>query len=325
MTKMNMVEAIRSTLRAEMLADERVLLLGEDIGKSGGVFRATDALQPEFGPDRVVDTPVSEAGIVGAGIGLATSGLVPVVELQFLGFAHQAYHQISFQLARFRYRTLGRFPLQMTIRAPYGGGVHAPELHSDAFEGMLAGAPGLKIVAPATAGDAAGLLRTAMRDPDPVMYLEPLKGYRLVRDDVPDGDHTVPIGPSRIAREGADVTVIAWSYQVHNALEAAETAAGEGIDVEVVDLRTLVPLDEDTICASVAKTGRGIVVEEGPLTGGYGGEIVATIQHGAFLSLEAPLERVAGWDVPYPMPLLENSYVPGPDRILTAIRRTAAF
>lgn len=323
--KMSIIEAIRSTLRAEMAADERVLLLGEDIGKSGGVFRATDELQNEFGIDRVVDTPVAEAAIVGAGIGLATSGLVPVIELQFLGFAHQAFHQIGFQLARFRYRTLSRFPLQLTIRAPYGGGVHAPELHSDAFEGMLANSPGLKIVAPATAGDAAGLLRSAIRDPDPVFYLEPLKGYRLVRDEVPEGDHTVPIGPSRIARQGTDITVVAWSYQVHNCLEAADLAARDGIDVEVIDLRTLVPLDEDTMCESVAKTGRAVVVEEGALTGGFGAEIVATIQAGAFLSLQAPIERVAGWDVPYPMPLLENDYVPSPERILSAIRHTTGF
>jgi pyruvate dehydrogenase E1 component beta subunit len=315
MTTMSIIEAIRTTLTEELEHDERVMLLGEDIGVSGGVFRATDALSERFGPDRVVDTS----------IGLATSGLVPVVELQFLGFAHQAFHQIGFQLARFRYRTLGRFPLQLTIRAPYGGSVHAPELHSDAFEGVLAHHPGLKIVAPSTAADAAGLLRAAIRDPDPVLYLEPLKGYRLVRDDVPDGAHTVPIGSARIARPGADVTVIAWSYQVVNALEAAEEAAEDGIDVEVIDLRTLVPIDEDTICDSVARTGRGVVVEEGPLTGGFGGEIVATVQERAFLSLEAPLERVAGWDVPYPMPLLENDYVPGPARILAAIRRTVAF
>lgn len=325
MAVQSMIEAIRTTLHEEMERDDRVIVLGEDVGKQGGVFRATEGLQAAFGTDRVVDTPVSEAAIIGSSIGLATAGLVPVPELQFLGFAHQAWHQIGFQLARFRYRTLGRFPLQVTIRAPYGGGVHAPELHSDAFEGMLANAPGLKIVAPASAADAKGLLLSAIRDPDPVLYLEPLKGYRLVRDEVPSGDHLVDIGTARTARVGEDVTVITWSYQVVNALEAAEEAAASGISVEVLDLRSLVPLDENAIAESVARTGRAVVVEEGPLTGGFGAEVVATIQELVFLDLEAPIARVAGWDVPYPMPLLENDYIPGPRRILQAIARTATF
>lgn len=326
MAVMSMIEAIRHTLDQEMARDERVMVLGEDVGTQGGVFRATEGLQARHGMDRVVDTPVSEAAIVGASIGLATAGFVPVPELQFLGFAHQAFHQIGFQLARFRYRTLGRFPLQVTIRAPYGGGVHAPELHSDAFEAMLANAPGLKIVAPSTAADAKGLLAAAIRDPDPVVYLEGLKGYRLVRDEVPEGDdHVVPIGQARVAREGSDVTVVAWSYQVVNALEAAEEAADEGISVEVVDVRSLVPLDEATIAASVARTGRAIVVEEAPRTAGFGAELVATIQEHCFLDLEAPLVRLSGWDTPYPMPLLENDYVPGPSRILDAVRRTVAY
>jgi pyruvate dehydrogenase E1 component beta subunit len=325
MAVMSMIDAIRSTLREEMERDERVMVLGEDVGKQGGVFRATEGLQERFGAERVVDTPVSEAAIIGASIGLATAGMVPVAELQFLGFAHQAFHQIGFQLGRFRYRTLGAFPLQVTIRAPYGGGVHAPELHSDAFEAMLANAPGIKIVAPATAADAKGLLTSALRDPDPVIYLEGLKGYRLVRDEVPAGEHTVPIGEARIARAGEDVTILAWSYQVVNALEAAEQASDEGISVEVVDIRSLVPLDEETIATSVSKTGRGIVVEEAPRTAGFGAELIATVQELCFLDLEAPLVRLSGWDTPYPMPLIENDYIPGPRRILDAIRRTAAF
>ena len=325
MAVMSMIDSIRSALREEMERDDRVMILGEDVGKQGGVFRATDGLQTQFGIERVVDTPVSEAAIIGASIGLATAGMVPVAELQFLGFAHQAFHQIGFQLGRFRYRTLGRFPLQVTIRAPYGGGVHAPELHSDAFEAMLANAPGIKIVAPSTAADAKGLLTSALRDPDPVIYLEGLKGYRLVRDEVPEGEHTVPIGEARIAREGDDVTILAWSYQVVNALEAAERAAEEGISVEVVDIRSLVPLDEVTIATSVSKTGRCIVVEEAPRTAGFGAELVATVQELCFLDLEAPLVRLSGWDTPYPMPLIENDYIPGPARILTAIRRTSAF
>lgn len=325
MATMSMIESIRTTLHDEMAQDDRVLVLGEDVGKQGGVFRATEGLQAEFGVERVVDTPVAEAAIIGASIGLATAGMVPVAELQFLGFAHQAFHQIGFQLGRFRYRTLGRFPLQVTIRAPYGGGVHAPELHSDAFEAMLANAPGLKIVAPSTAADAKGLLTAAIRDPDPVIYLEGLKGYRLVRDDVPDGDHVVPIGKARLAREGTDVSVLAWSYQVVNALEAAERVAEEGISVEVVDVRSLVPLDEDTIASSVSKTGRCITVEEAPRTAGFGAELIATVQELCFLDLEAPLLRLSGFDTPYPMPLIENDYIPGPDRIVDAIRRTVEF
>ncbi len=325
MTTQSMIEAIRATLEDEMARDERVMVLGEDVGTQGGVFRATEGLKQRFGADRVVDTPVAEAGIIGASIGLATAGMVPVAELQFLGFAHQAFHQIGFQLGRFRYRTLGAFPLQVTIRAPYGGAVHAPELHSDAFEAMLANAPGLKIVAPSTAADARGLLTAAIRDPDPVIYLEPLRGYRLVRDDVPDGDHLTPIGAVRIARPGTDVTVLAWSFQVVNALEAAELAAEEGIDVEVVDIRSLVPLDEAGIAASVTRTGRCVVVEEAPRTAGFGAELVATVQELCFLDLEAPIVRLSGWDTPYPMPLLERDYVPDTARILDAVRRTAAY
>lgn len=325
MAVLSMIEAIRATLHAEMALDDRVMVLGEDVGTQGGVFRATEGLKAAFGADRVVDTPVSEAAIIGASIGLATAGMVPVAELQFLGFAHQAFHQIGFQLARFRYRTAGRFPVQVTIRAPYGGGVHAPELHSDAFEAMLAGAPGLKIVAPSTAADAKGLLTAAIRDPDPVVFLEGLKGYRLVRDEVPEGDHEVPLGQARIARAGEDVTVLAWSYQVVNALEAAEDLAEEGISVEVVDIRSLVPLDEDTIASSVSKTGRCIVVEEAPRTAGFGAELVATVQELCFLDLAAPIVRLSGWDTPYPMPLIENDYIPGPRRIADAVRRTAAY
>ena len=209
MTVMTMVEAIRSTLEAEMERDDRVMVLGEDVGLSGGVFRATDGLQLKFGVERVVDMPVSEAAIVGASIGLATAGMIPVPELQFLGFSHQAFHQISHQLARWRYRTAGRFHAPVTIRAPFGGGVRTPELHSDGFEAIFAQGPGLKIVLPSTAADAKGLLASAIRDPDPVLFLEPLKGYRLQRDDVPDGEHLVPFGRARIAREGTDVTVFA--------------------------------------------------------------------------------------------------------------------
>ena len=325
MTVKSIVEAIRDTLDEELANDPRVMVLGEDVGKSGGVFRATDGLQAKYGIDRVVDMPVAEAVIIGASIGLATAGMVPVAEMQFLGFSHQAFHQISHQLARWRYRTNGRFHAPVTIRAPFGGGVRAPELHSDAFENIFTQGPGLKIVAPATAADAAGLLRASIRDEDPVLFLEPLKGYRLVRDDVPDGEHIVPLGKARIARPGADVTVIAWSAMVQTALDAATRAAALGIDVEVLDLRSLVPLDVDAIAESVARTGRAVVVQEAPKTGGFASEVVATIQDEAFLSLEAPVLRVSGWDAPYPMPLIEDQFVPSVERVLFAIQRTVGF
>lgn len=321
----SMVEAIRDTLDEELAHDHRVMVLGEDVGKSGGVFRATDNLQAKYGRDRVVDMPVSEAAIIGASIGLATSGMIPVAEIQFLGFSHQAFHQISHQLARWRYRTNGRFHAQVTIRAPFGGGVRAPELHSDAFENIFTQGAGLKIVAPATAADAAGLLRSSIRDPDPVLFLEPLKGYRLVRDEVPAGEHMVQLGVARVARAGGDVTVIAWSAMVQTALEAAERASASGIEVEVLDLRSLVPLDVDAIAKSVAKTGRAVVVQEAPRTGGFASEVVAVIQDEVFLSLEAPVVRVSGWDTPYPMPLVEDHFVPSVERVLAAIERTAAY
>ncbi|HUH06163.1 MAG TPA: alpha-ketoacid dehydrogenase subunit beta [Egibacteraceae bacterium] len=322
---MSLIEAIRSTLASEMERDERVMILGEDVGKSGGVFRATDGLQERFGADRVVDTPAAEAAIVGASIGLATAGWVPVPELQFLGFAHQAFHQLGHQLARFRYRTNARFTAPVTIRAPYGGGVRAPELHSDAFESLLIHCPGIKVVAPWTAADAKGLLTSAIRDPDPVFFLEPLKGYRLVRDDVPEDEHTVAFGKLRVAREGDDVTVVAWSAMVQPALEAAEAAAADGISVEVVDLRSLVPLDVDGLRERVARTGRAIVVQEAPLTAGFASEVVATIQEEAFEYLEAPVARVSGYDTPYPMPQLEDFYIPDAHRVLRQIKATAEF
>lgn len=325
MARMSMIEAIRSTLASEMERDDRIIVLGEDVGRQGGVFRATEGLQERFGSERVVDTPVSEAAIIGASTGLATSGLVPVPELQFLGFAHQAFHQIGHQLARIRYRTNGRFTAPVTIRAPYGGGVRAPELHSDAFESLLAQCPGLKVVAPSTAADASGLLTAAIRDPDPVFFLEPLKGYRLVRDEVPEDDHVTPLGTARIAREGDDVTVIAWSAMVVTALEAAAGAAERGVSVQVLDLRSLVPLDVRAIGEAVSHTGRAVVVQEAPLTAGFASEVVATVVDEAFDYLEAPVTRVSGYDTPYPMPQMEDYYVPDAHRILRAVVRAVDY
>jgi pyruvate dehydrogenase E1 component beta subunit len=260
--------------------------------------------------------------IAGAAIGLAIAGWVPVAEIQFLGFAHNGFNQVVDQLARVRYRSAGRFTAQVTLRAPYGGLVRAPELHSDGFEAHFAHAPGLKVVAPATPYDTKGLLIASIRDPDPVMFLEPLRGYRQVKGEVPEGDYTVEIGKARIAREGSDVTVVAWSAAVQVALQAAEDAQAQGISVEVIDLRTLVPLDGATLAASVAKTGRAVVVQEAPLTAGFGAEVVATIQEEAFFSLQAPIRRVAAPDVPYPVQMLEERYVPNPERVLEAIVAT---
>jgi pyruvate dehydrogenase E1 component beta subunit len=323
MTEMNMVEAIRATLAAEMERDERILLLGQDIGRNGGMFRATDGLQRRFGEDRVVDMPLAEGVIVGSAVGLACSGLIPVAELQFLGFGSQAFHQIEGQVARMRYRSQGRYPMPMVIRAPFGGNVRTPELHSDAHEAKYANSPGIKVVMPATASDAKGLLTQAIRDPDPVLYCEPLRGYRRVKGEVPDGDHVVPFGKARMAREGDDVTLVAWSAAVQLAEEAAELAASEGIGCAVLDLRTLVPLDVDGLREAVARTGRVVVVHEAPYTASFGAEVVATVQEEAFWSLEAPVGRVGAHDTPYPIASVEDVYLPSPERVLAAIRQVA--
>jgi pyruvate dehydrogenase E1 component beta subunit len=321
MAELNIIEAIRSTLAAEMERDERVMLLGQDIGANGGVFRATEGLLDRYGEERVVDMPLAEAVIVGSAVGLAISGMVPIAELQFLGFGSQAFHQIEGQVARMRFRSGGRFPMPIVIRAPFGGNVRTPELHSDAHEAKYAQVPGLKIAMPATARDAKGLLAEAIRDPDPVLFCEPLRGYRLVRDEVPEEDYTVPFGKARMAREGTDVTIIAWSAAVGVAERAAELAAEDGISCGVLDLRTLVPLDEEAIAEAVATTGRAVVVHEAPLTAGFGAEVVATIQEQAFWSLEAPVGRVTGYDSPYPIGPIEEAYVPSAERVLAKVRR----
>lgn len=321
MPVLTMIEAIRQALETELARDERVVLLGQDIGHLGGVFRATDGLQARFGEDRVVDMPLAEAVIVGASVGLAASGMIPVPEIQFLGFAHQAYHQIADQVARYAFRSQGRFPMPITIRAPFGGGVRTPELHSDALEAQFVHCPGLKVVMPATAYDAKGLLLQAIRDPDPVLFCEPLRGYRLVRDEVPEGDYTVPFGQARIAREGSDVTLVAWSAAVQLCERAARLAQEEGISCRIVDLRTLVPLDIETLKRCAEETGRIVVVHEAPLTSGFGAEVVATIQEEAFFSLEAPILRVTAPDTPYPLAGAEEFYVPTEQRVLHAIRR----
>lgn len=318
MSAKTMIEGIRECLRQEMESDDHVVVLGEDIATLGGVFRATEGLLKQFGPDRVMNMPLAEGVIVGSGIGLALSGLRPVVEVQFLGFGHQAFHQICQQAARIRYRSQGRFGVPLVIRAPFGGGVRTPELHSDAFEALYTHTSGLKVVAPATAYDAKGMLAEAIASDDPVLFLEPLKGYRLTRDEVPDERYRVPLGLARVARAGTDVTLIAWSAAVGLAERAAEQLANQNISAEVIDLRSLVPLDVETIVKSVNKTGRAIVVHEAPLTAGFGAEVVATIQHECFYSLEAPLQRVTAPDTPYPLAGIEDMFVPDIDRVVAA-------
>ncbi|GCE28031.1 2-oxoisovalerate dehydrogenase subunit beta [Dictyobacter alpinus] len=319
MTQRNLIEAVNDALKVAMLEDERVMVMGEDVGRNGGVFRATDGLIERFGEERVVDTPLAEAGIVGTAIGLATYGMRPVAEIQFLGFSVQAFAQLLLQAARIRGRSRGRFTCPLVLRAPFGGGVRAFELHGDALEAHFVHAPGLKVVAPSTPYDAKGMLLAALADPDPVVFLEPLRGYRAKREEVPDGHYTVPLGKAAIVREGTDITIVAWSAMVATALEAAEQLADEGISAEVIDLRTLSPFDAETIIHSVEKTGRAIVVHEAPKTAGVGAEIVATINEKALFWLEAPVVRVTGYDVVTPV-ILEDYYLPSAARIIQATR-----
>jgi pyruvate dehydrogenase E1 component beta subunit len=325
MAVMTMVEAIRSALEAEMERDERVLLLGQDVGVNGGMFRATDGLRGRFGADRVVDMPLAEAVIIGSAVGLACSGLVPVPELQFLGFGSQAFHQLEGQVARMRFRSDGAYEMPMVIRAPFGGNVRAPELHSDSHEAKYASTPGIKIAMPSTARDAKGLLIEAIRDPDPVLFCEPLRGYRAIKDEVPEEDYTVPLGRARVVREGTDLVIVTYSAAVVTAEEAASRAAEEGYSVGVLDLRTLVPLDTDAVREAVAGCGRALVLHEAPLTAGFGAELVATIQEEAFWSLHAPIGRVAAPDAPYPPGTVEDLYVPSVERVVHAVRRLLEF
>jgi pyruvate dehydrogenase E1 component beta subunit len=322
MAQRNVVEAINNALEVEMARDQRVIVLGLDVGKLGGVFRATTGLRDKFGPDRVIDTPAAEASVIGASAGLAISGLVPVPEIQFAGFTYQAFHQLGPQLGRFRQRSFGRFNCQVTIRAPFGGGLASTEFHCDAVEALFAHMPGMKVVMPSNPYDTKGLLLEAIRDPDPVLFCEPSRLYRLERSEVPDEDYTVPFGQSHLVREGDDVTRIAWSSAVEMCSRAADALAADNISASVLDLRTLVPLDVEGIVSAVAKTRRCVVVHEAPLTAGFGAEIVATIVEEAFDRLDAPPARVAAWDVPFPAGALEQWYLPSVGRIVAAARKT---
>src|SRR5688572_20941971 len=327
MAVMTYIESIRDTLSGEMRRDDSIVILGEDVGKKGGVFLATDGLYDEFGGDRVLDTPLSESMIVGVSIGAAVAGLRPVPEIQFADFIFPAMNQILSEAARMRFRSNGAFACPMTVRAPYGGGVHGALYHSQSVEAFFAHIPGLKVVIPSTPYDARGLLRSSIRDDDPVLFFEHKKMYRSVRGDVPDSDYTVPLGSAKVTREGSDVTVIGYGLMAHYALEAADLLDGEGVSVEVVDVRTLRPLDGETILTSVAKTGKVVVVYEDNRFGGFGAEIAAIIAEEAFESLDGPIVRVTGPDVPG-VPynhVLEDWFMPSPDRIADAVRRLAAY
>ncbi|MFW6152808.1 MAG: alpha-ketoacid dehydrogenase subunit beta [Halobacteriota archaeon] len=321
---LTLVQAVRDGLRTEMERDESVVLLGEDIGVNGGVFRATEGLYDEFGEDRVIDTPLAESGIVGTAIGMAAYGLRPIPEIQFMGFIYPAFDQIVSHAARLRTRSRGRYTCPLVVRAPYGGGIRAPEHHSESTEAFFVHNPGLKVVMPSTPYDTKGLLASAIRDPDPVIFLEPKLIYRAFREEVPVDGYTVPLGEATVRREGEDISVYSWGAMVRPTLEAAEELEGE-IDVEVVDLRTVSPLDVDTIVDSFKKTGRAAVVHEAPKTSGLGAEIAATIQEEALLYQEAPVERITGFDTHFPLYQLEDYYLPEPARIKEGIREAVGF
>jgi len=316
---MTMLAAIRETILDEMGRDERVVLLGEDVGSNGGVFRATDGALERFGPNRVFDMPIAESVIVGASVGLSVAGLVPLAEIQFGGFTMQAYHQLVGQLARLRYRSRSRFHCPVTVRAPYGSGVRTPEFHGDSVEAPYAHTPGLTVVVPSNAADAKGLLTSAIRSEDPVLVFEPIPCYRR-SVEVPDDDHVVPLGRANVVREGDDAVVITWGAMVDVALAASDTALeARGAHIGVVDLRTLTPLDTETIVNAAERAGRVVVVHEAPLTAGFGAEVVATLQEEAFYSLEAPIRRVAGYDVGSAPPLVEDWCRPDVTRVVAAL------
>jgi pyruvate dehydrogenase E1 component beta subunit len=309
-----MVQAINQALSQEMALDERVILLGEDIGRDGGVFRVTEGLQERFGAERVIDTPLSESGIVGAAIGMAAYGLRPVAEIQFLGFIYAALDQIYTHAARLRTRSRGRFTCPLVIRTPYGGGIKAPELHEESSEALLCHLPGIKVVVPSGPYSAKGLLLAAIRDPDPVIFLEPTRLYRMIREEVPENDYTIPLGRARIARQGQDVTIVAWGSMLERVLKT-ETSHS----VEVIDPQTLTPFDWETLLASVRKTGRLVIVHEAVKSGGLGAEIAATVAEEAILQLRAPVLRVTAPDVVLPLPRLIDHYLPTTEQIRTAI------
>lgn len=322
---MTLIQAITDGLDTMLAERKEVVLMGEDIGKNGGVFRATDGLQEKYGEERVMDTPLSEAGFVGAGIGMAVNGFLPIIEIQFLGFIYPAYEQIMTHATRLRMRTMGHYTVPMVIRAPYGAGVRAPEIHCDSTEAIFTHMPGIKVVCPSSPYDAKGLLIAAIEDPDPVLFLEPMRTYRSAREEVPEGKYTIEIGKGKKRLEGDDVTVISWGAMMPIALKAAEDMKAEGVQCEVIDLRTLFPIDRDIIAESVQKTGRTVIVHEAHATGGIGNDVLAIINDTSFLYQKAPAERVTGFDAPVPYFGFEDHYLPNEKRIKHAIRKVMMF
>lgn len=320
----NMIQAINDALRVEMRRDANVVVMGEDVGKFGGVFRATEGLQKEFGEERVFDTPLSEGGIMGTAIGMAVYGLRPVPEIQFSDFIYPAFDQIVNEAAKFRYRSGGQFTVPMVIRTPCGGGIRGGHYHSQSPEAYFIHTAGLKVVMPSNPHDAKGLLLASIRDDDPVVFFEPKRIYRAAKGEVPVGDYTVPLGKAAVVRPGEHVTLVTWGAMVHEAIAATTTLEGEGVSVELIDLRTLWPIDIDSIVESAKKTGRVVVVHEAPRTCGFGAEITALIQERAFLHLEAPIKRVTGYDTPFPY-TLENDYLPRAPRIAEGVRDVMKF
>ncbi|WP_409294521.1 alpha-ketoacid dehydrogenase subunit beta [Peribacillus sp. SCS-26] len=325
MAQMTMVQAINDALRNELKNDPNVLLFGEDVGVNGGVFRVTDGLQKEFGEDKVFDTPLAESGIGGLAIGLSLQGFRPVPEIQFFGFVFEVMDSIAGQMSRMRYRSGGRYNMPITVRSPFGGGVHTPELHSDSLEGLMTQTPGLKVVVPSTPYDAKGLLISSIRDNDPVIFLEHLKLYRAFREEVPEEEYTIPLGKADVKREGSDLSIITYGAMVHESLKAAEELEKEGHSVEVIDLRTIMPLDVDAIISSVEKTGRAIVVQEAQRQAGIAGQVIGEIMERAVLSLEAPVLRVAAADTIYPFSQAESVWLPNYKDVMETAKKVLNF
>ena len=324
MAEVTYLEALRDGMAEEMARDERVFILGEDVGFFGGAFKVTEGFQQRFGPERVIDTPLAESGIMGTSVGLAMAGMRPVPEIQFEGFLGPAYDQLVNHAARYRTRSRGAITIPLTVRVPVGGGIHAPELHSDSPEAIYAHTPGLKVVMPCTPYDAKGLLISAIRDPDPVIFFEPKRVYRSFREEVPEDEYTIPIGQAKVVTEGTDITLVSWGATVFQCLEALDQLP-EDVSVELIDLRTIYPIDIDTIAASVEKTGRCVIVHEAPKTCGMGAELSSLIQENCFLHLEAPVQRVAGFDTVMPYYKLELEYLPDAKRIEEALTQCLAY
>jgi len=325
MAQMNMKEAIRDAMRVEMKRDPNVLIFGEDVGHAGGVFRVTEGLQQEFGDQRVIDTPLAESAIGGMAVGLGVQGFRPIAEIQFVGFIFEALDQILVQAARMRYRSGGRYHSPIVFRTPFGGGVKAAELHTDSLEGLIAQTPGIKLVIPSNPYDAKGLLISAIRDNDPVFFMEHLNLYHAFRDEVPEGEYTVELGKANVVREGSDVTILSYGLMVHTAVKAAEELEKNGVKAEVIDLRTLVPLDIDTILASVKKTNRVIIVQEAQKSAGIAAEVIAQINEHAILHLEAPVLRISAPDTVYPFAQIEDQWLPTPARIIEGVHKVLEF